>query len=185
MDKTALLSYLEKLDAALETPATLCVYGGAALILLDEPGRTSVDIDVAAPYSRASFPDLERAAAAAGLPVNPMEETAGDHIEWIQPIRLCLAPPQQGKEIVLWRGSKLTIITVPIPDLVASKLIRYDEIDQADLAYLLAHHPMAWAPIEDAIRRLPPPFDSDPVIRDNMGNLRVDIEMRKGPHDSA
>jgi hypothetical protein len=53
MDKKELVSYLEKIDQALQHPSSLCVYGSAAFILLDEPDRTSLDIDIAGPYSQA------------------------------------------------------------------------------------------------------------------------------------
>ena len=75
--------------------------------------------------------ELRRAAEAAGLPFNPEEPSQNNHIEWVSGLRLCLAVPQPDSEILLWRGRFLTVTTVSIPDLIASKLIRYDEIDQA------------------------------------------------------
>jgi hypothetical protein len=57
MDKSRLLAYLEALDEALAEETELVVYGSAAFILLDEDGRTSLDIDVAAPYSRVNYVD--------------------------------------------------------------------------------------------------------------------------------
>ena len=73
--KTDLVSYLERLDRALASPATLHIYGSAAFMLLDEPDRTSLDIDVAAPYSQVDLGDLRQAATAAGLPLNPDDDT--------------------------------------------------------------------------------------------------------------
>jgi hypothetical protein len=127
MNKVELIGYLEGIDRALETPATLYIYGSAACILMDEPERTSLDIDVAGPYSQADEADVRRAAGRAGLPVNPGEDYGGDHIEWVGPLRLCLQPPVAGAEMTLWQGSKLCIRTGPVADLVASKLIRCDE----------------------------------------------------------
>jgi hypothetical protein len=46
------------LDANLKKPAKLYIYGGAALMLLEEETRISLDIDIAAPYF-----DQERQAA--------------------------------------------------------------------------------------------------------------------------
>ena len=38
------------------TSATLCLYGSAAFILLDEPDRASLDVDVAAAIERLPSP---------------------------------------------------------------------------------------------------------------------------------
>jgi hypothetical protein len=77
MNKSELKTYLERIDAALEQPAMLYIFGSAACILMDEPDRTSLDIDVAAPYSVADYADIEQAAEAAGLPINPNESLGG------------------------------------------------------------------------------------------------------------
>ena len=53
MNKSELIVYLERIDHALQAPATLYLYGSAACILLDEPDRTSLDIDVAGQTSKA------------------------------------------------------------------------------------------------------------------------------------
>lgn len=68
MNKASLLEYLERLDRALRTPASLYIYGSAVGILLDEPGRISLDLDVAGPYSEADEADVRRAVAEAGWP---------------------------------------------------------------------------------------------------------------------
>lgn len=177
VDKAKLVVYLERIDRELKHPATLCVYGSAAYILLDEPDRTSLDVDIAAPYSNADYADFSRAAAAAGLPVNPDEHYAGEHIEWIAGLRLCLPPPSPETDITLWQGRLLTLKTVAIEQLVASKLIRYDEIDQSDIRYLMAQRRMGYGRIEAAARLLPDPFDRDPVVLENLRNLKTDMEM--------
>lgn len=60
MNKADLLGYLERLDRALQAPASLYIYGSGACILLDEPDRTSLHLDVAGPYSEADEGDLRR-----------------------------------------------------------------------------------------------------------------------------
>ena len=50
MNKIQLLVCLEKMDAALAQPMQLYIYGSAAFMLLDEPDRISLDVDVAAPF---------------------------------------------------------------------------------------------------------------------------------------
>jgi len=177
MNKPELIAYLEGIDGALREPATLYVYGSAACILLDEPDRTSLDVDVAGPYSQADEADLSRAAESVGLPVNPDEEYGGDHIEWVGPLRLCLQSPVAGTEMTLWQGSKLCIQSAPVADLVASKLIRYDEIDRSDVQYLVTQAGTTYAEIEAAAERLPAPFARDPLVHDNLLNLRTDMSM--------
>ena len=181
MNKQELLGHLERLDAALVSQAALCVYGSGAFILLDEPERTSLDLDVAGPYSRVDFPDFQRAAREAGFPVNPDELTQNDHIEWISAARLCLPKPDPATEILLWQGGKLSIKTVPFPQLVASKLIRYDPIDQGDIQYLCACGQVDFHEVRKAVGQLPSPFNRDSVVLENLENLRGDLDQwRKG-----
>lgn len=158
----------------------LTVYGSAAFILLDEVGRTSLDIDVAGPYSKADLNDLSSAAEKAGLPVNPEEGHAGDHLEWISLPRLCLPCPTPETEIVLWQGRRLVVRTVSAPQLVASKLIRYDEIDQSDIRFLCFQLRIAFPDIVSAVETLPPLFRHDPVLRENVRNLSADMKLWRG-----
>ncbi len=177
MNKHELVNHLARIDGALQGPAILYIYGSAACILLDEPDRTSLDIDVAGPYSQADEADVRQAAAIAGVPVNPSDDFMGDHIEWVGPLRLCLRPPVAGSEVTLWQGTKLCLQTGPVVDLVASKLIRYDEIDRSDVQYLLTQSRALFSDIEEAAGRLPSPFARDPLVRDNLENLRSDMAM--------
>lgn len=177
MDKSTLISYLEHIDAGLKSKADICIYGSAACILLDEPGRTSLDVDVAAPYSHVNFYDFKEAARSAGLPVNPDEDYQGEHIEWISDIRLCLSRPVSGTEVVLWEGEFFTVKTVAVPDLIASKLIRYDEIDQSDIQYLCSQSRVEYSEIKAAAERLPQPFNHDRLVLENLQNLKADLNM--------
>ena len=65
----------------------------------------------------------------------------------------------------------------PIQDLVASKLIRYDEIDRSDVQYLVTQSRTLFRDIEAAAKRLPAPFARDPVVLENLENLRSDMTM--------
>lgn len=176
MNKAELEGYLAIIDRKLAGAATLFIYGSAAGMLQGEETRMSLDIDVAAPYSNCDITDLRNAAMAAGLPVNPEETYQGDHIEWISGIRLCLAPPDSSTDVDLWRGKSLTIRTGSSADLIASKLIRYDEFDQSDIHFLYFHSRPSWSQIELAADRLPGAFKHDPVLLDNLRNLKIDIQ---------
>jgi len=104
MDHTALRTYLSQLDGLLMGEAACCIYGSAACMLLGEEGRISLGVDIAGPYSQANETMLQTAAAQIGLPVNPPADFAGDHIEWIGPLRLCLADPAGGGRVVYGRA---------------------------------------------------------------------------------
>ena len=160
----------------------LYIYGSAVCILLDEPDRTSLDIDVAAPYSDADYASLVLAAQKAGIPVNPDGDTTTNHIEWIQALRLCLPAPVPEKSMLLWQGTKLTVKSGSPADLIASKLIRYDEIDQGDIQFLLSQTRISFDDVADAVNRLPPPFNDDCMVLENLQNFRTDSELWNGGH---
>ena len=92
----------------------------------------------------------------------------------ISPLRLCLAPPSEVQPVCLWQGGRLKVFTLPPADLVASRLIRYDPIDQADIQFLMLHHALHFEDIAKAVGRLPPNFRSDVLVQDNLANLRRD-----------
>lgn len=180
MNRTELLDYLTRIDAGLLGKAELVVYGSAAFILLGEEERTSLEIDVAGPYSRANYADFQQAAKQAGLPVNPNDVPVGEHIEWVPALRLCLPPPTTATAQVLWQGRKLIVRTVAPPELIASKLIRYDELDQSDIQFLCAQQAVAWESVAEAVRALPPPFNEDTVVKENLANLQRDMTLWRG-----
>ncbi len=185
MDKSQLVSYLERMDAALHDDAVIYIYGSGAFILLDEPGRTSLDIDIAAPYCHVNERDFREAAALACLPVNPEYDSADDHIEWISALRLCLPKPADDSDIILWQGKHLIVKTVSIPALIASKLVRYDAGDRADVQYILTQHPVDYAKIEAGARLLPSPFNQDAVVLENLKNLKDDMLIWGASHDGT
>jgi len=174
MDAKTLREHLIRLDAALAEPAQLCIYGSAAFMLMGQEERMSVDIDVAGPYSTVNERALAEAARHIGLPVNPPEDFSGDYLEWVGPLRLCLAEPSGMEPVILWRGSRLIVFTLPPADLVASRLIRYDPIDQADIQFLMLHHALRYEDIAQAVERLPLPFRHDVLVRENLANLQRD-----------
>ncbi len=180
MNQVALIAFLERLDAALSAPTVLHIYGSAAFILLGEVERTSLDIDVAGPYSVADMGELRRVAENLGMPVNPGEQDDRQHIEWVGPLRLCLPPPAPETDMVLWTGRRLTVKTGSVADLVASKLIRYDESDRADIQFLVRQCGVAWADVQSAAQRLPVPFRDDALVRENLGNLQTDMLLWQG-----
>ena len=180
MDRAALVVCFEAMDRHLPAAATLFIYGSAAFILLGEEGRTSLDLDVAGPYCSGGELDLRRAAEAAGVPVNPDESYAGDHLEWVGPLRLCLGRPDPATDLVLWSGRRLTVKTVAAARLAASKLIRYDETDQADIRFLVHQSGVTADDVARAVADLPAAFARDPLVHENLANLRTDLALWEG-----
>ncbi len=176
MNVITLREHLERLDTVLSEPARLCIYGSAAVMLMGEEDRFSMDIDVAGPYSQVNERSLAEAALKIGLPVNPAVDFPGDHIEWVGPGRLCLVPPSSVSAVVLWQGKQLTIFTLPPADLIASKLIRYDPTDQADIQFLMIHTRTKFEDAAQAVERLPDSFRNDSLVRDNLNNLQRDAQ---------
>jgi len=176
MNKRDILEYFARLDRELSGPATLYLYGSAAVILLDAPDRTSLDIDIAGPYSQVDQAELEKASPRAGLPLNPDPLSQENHLEWVGPLRLCLPPPQAGApSLKLWQGRRLTVVTGSVPDLVASKLIRYDETDRADIQFLYTQFRFEWSDVRKSVARLPHPFGADVLVLENLDNLKTDM----------
>jgi len=93
----------------------------------------------------------------------------------VGPPRLCLAEPSPQEVVVLWQGSRLTVFTLPPADLVASRLIRYDPTDQADIQFLVIHARLRFEDIAQAVERLPAAFRHDALVRENLDNLRRDL----------
>ena len=176
MNKTDILSYFKRLDNALPTPAILHIYGSAAVMLLGSDDRVSLDIDVAGLYSTADTARFAEASTIAGLPVNPEPTSAQEHVEWVGPLRLCLPPPSpESPPVILWRGANLTVQTSRPEDLVASKLIRYDETDQADILFLFKASRFTFESVAAAVKNLPRPFNTDALVLENLRNLETDL----------
>ena len=62
-----------------------------------------------------------------------------------------------------------------IAELIASKLIRYDETDRGDIQFLLKQFHFTWTEVCSAVNRLPSQFRNDIVITENLKNLKNDI----------
>jgi hypothetical protein len=180
MNRSELIDYLGEIDSHLSGNVELYVYGSGAQILLGEELRTSLALDVAGPCCSGNLREFREAAEKAGLPVDPDVNYQGDHIQWIGPLRLALPAPDQHTDMVLWQGDNLTLRTVTPARLIASKLIRYDDSDRADIQFLVERSGMEYSRIREAVEHLPDPFKTAPVVRDNLDNLRQDMKLWKG-----
>ncbi|MFN2352211.1 MAG: hypothetical protein ABR497_09730, partial [Kiritimatiellia bacterium] len=66
------------------------------------------------------------------------------------------------------------------PALIASKLVRYDAIDRSDVQYLYSQRGIAFEEVQEAARSLPPPFNTDALVLENLENLKKDMSLWGG-----
>jgi hypothetical protein len=64
-----------------------------------------------------------------------------------------------------------------VPQLIASKLIRYDEIDRSDIQYLCHQIPVRIDAVEAAVGDLPEAFREDALVRENLANFKIDASL--------
>ena len=175
VNRTTIVEYFGRLDELVAAGTELYIYGGAAVAALGADIRTTMDIDVAEPYSRFDHNAFPAASAKAGLPVNPPDDYDAAFLEMVGAFRLCVPTPTDERSgQIVFKGVNLTIRTGSVADLVASKLIRYDEQDQQDIQFLLGNGRATMDEIREAVDRLPPTFRDDPLVRENLDNLATD-----------
>ena len=174
------MEYFARLDALVGQGTELFVIGGSAVALLGAKIRVTADIDVALPYSKMDMAGFVEASDKAGLPVDPALGYQGVYVETIKPLMLTLPVPVEGQQIVLFTGKNLTVKTCSAADLVASKLYRCGEQDMEDIQFLVQACGVTFEQIRESVSRLPPRFRDDVLVKDNLENVRADIEIWKG-----
>ena len=170
--------YFVRLDALVAPGTILYVYGGAAVALLGSGIRTTMDVDVAEPYSRFDRATFAAVSKQAGLPVNPGADYDAAFLELVGSLRLCVPEPaaeESGFE--LFKGANLTVKTGSASDLIASKLVRYDEQDQQDIQFLLKAANVSFAAVCESAARLPAAFREDVLVKENLDNLKRDMKV--------
>lgn len=168
IDKPGLIQILERIDERLDSPQKLCLIGGAALMLMGNPGRQTEDIDVWRRESQLTEPLLRRAATAAGVGYDPKEdEPEGVYLQIINPGIVNL-PKQVGEKwpdgsesVLLWQGRYLQGFSPSAQVLAAAKIIRASEVDLADIAYLIASAKIGPEHIRKALQHFPDQTDRE------------------------
>ena len=175
----SLTEYFSRLDELVPAETVLYLYGGAAVIMYGATIRTTLDIDIAAPYSRINPARFAEWSAMAGIPVNPPVLNDGISVEFVQANRLSLPVPRNeaNDSVAVFTGRNLTVLAASPADIIASKLVRYNEHDQQDAQYLIVAGRVSYAAICEAVSRLPPLFREDELVRENLENLKSDMEI--------
>jgi hypothetical protein len=170
---------LARIDGNLTAPATICLIGSGATIMLGQPARQTDDIDVWAQASRFSLHDLRVAAETAGMGFDPRD--AYPQLPYLQIIhpgivhvpgwnerrREWLGEPARQ----VWQGKYLTVTTPPPRIVMASKLVRGDDRDLEDCMWLMAAHALEAAEILKALKALP--RTAERAATDNLAILRM------------
>lgn len=173
----SMTEYFSRLDELVPEKTVLYLYGGAAVIMYGATIRTTLDIDIAAPYSRVNPVRFSEWSAAAGIPVNPSKFDNDVCVEFVQADRLSLPVPKDiaSDAVAVFTGCNLTVLAAAPADIIASKLVRYNEHDQQDMQYLIGVGRVTYASICEAVSRLPPTFREDVLVRENLENLKSDM----------
>lgn len=162
IDRVALVKLFEKLDAESTSEQVLCVIGAAAVLAHGLDGRQTQDIDVWRPASAINDAALARAAEAAGMDYNPAAlDVERVFLQTILPGVVQLPDYKDGKwstgeaSETLWQGDKLRVVAPPPAIIVAAKLVRGEDRDIDDCAYLIEAKRIGPDQIRDAIRGIP------------------------------
>jgi len=178
VDEQTLRAYFDALDPLVRPSTVLYVFGGAAVALLGSRIRTTMDIDVAEPFSQIDRAAFCQASAQAGLPVNPSPDHDAAFLELVGPLRLSLPVPDAANPgVELYHGRNLTVKTGSSADLVASKLVRYDEQDQQDIQFLMGEGGATLEDVLASVARLQPVFRNDALVKENLANLATDLKI--------
>ncbi len=163
LNRDAIRELLEKLDASLTDPATICLIGSSATILLGQEARQTEDVDVWARASIVKVRELEAACEAAGLTFDPKDEFPDvPYLQMVHP-GIVQVPGWNAErrewfgepERVVWQGERLTVTVPPPRAIAASKLVRGEPQDLQDCLWLMAAHGVEAQAIMEAIRALP------------------------------
>lgn len=170
MDAARLRGHFERLDGMLRESTRLEIRGGAAVLALGMTGRSTMDIDVL-PSSHFIESDLRQACESAGLLFNPLDKdrVEQDYLELVPEETLVLSRPATERPYnTVFRGRLLVVATPPAADLLVGKLKRLDPDDTADVEFLIRSFSLTEPDLQESYSRLPPRFQRDPVIQDNL-----------------
>jgi hypothetical protein len=157
-DRDNWLQALARVNRSLQqqgATARLTLVGSATGILIGQPGRTSIDLDVWRPTSQYEFDTLKKAVEEAGLLFDPKSAMEPDtpYVQLVDPG--IVQTGKFGQPEPLEKFGALQLDRPPIANLLASKLVRAETKDIEDIAWLLANHRPEREDIEKAIQSMP------------------------------
>jgi hypothetical protein len=175
IDRRRLIEIFDALGAGLSKPATLCLIGSSPGIVLGQPERQSLDIDVWRQRSNYDETELRRACDRLGLLFDPRDEMRPDavYIQIIRPGMVRL--PEDFDVEVLGQYGNLTVV-MPAPALLsAAKLARGEPRDIEDVVWWVKERALSGDEVRDAAGRLP-----DPRQREKAADNMIFVDMIVG-----
>lgn len=155
IDATAVTGIFERLGAALQKPALLCLIGSTPGIASGQPERQTPDMDVWLAASDFDTGDLAKACHEAGILFDPKGEIDPDQV-YIQIVRPGIVRlPEDFRPEVIGRFGNLTIAMPPPEYIAAAKLVRGSEIDIDDVVWWVRQRGLDATDIEQVIAKLP------------------------------
>ncbi len=170
LKRDQLFEVFERIGAALQRPATLCLIGSAPAILAGQPERQTTDIDVWRPHSLYDEGDLARACRAADVLFDPKGEIDPDtvYLQIVTPGIVALPPGFEREE--LGKFGNLTIVMPPPEVIAASKTLRFSDVDLADIVWWFKARALQMKNVEAEVRKLKKPKSE---LEDAAANLTV------------
>jgi len=167
IEKASIEELFTALGETLPGPTTLCIVGSAAAILLGQPERQTLGIDIWGPESDFDIGALRRACTQAGLLYDPRGEVAAGAV-YLQILRpgITMFPEHFAAERI-GRFGNLALVMPPPALIVATKLARGLDSDIEDAAWWVRERDLSVATIEAAIALIPQPENRD-TARENL-----------------
>lgn len=158
LDRAEWIEKLMAIDASLVrqgVTARLMIIGSAIGILGGQPERTSIDLDVWKPKSRYQFQALKQAVEEAGLVFDPKSTLEPDkpYVQLMEPGVAEIGKFEEPE--VLEQFQALILERPPIANVIAAKLIRAEEKDLQDIAFLMQKYRPNEEDIKNAIESMP------------------------------
>lgn len=145
--KTHPLFLFSEIDKYLNSKAILCVFGGYVLISMGMYQRTTDNINIWSPMTEIEdIEDFINACLKVGLSVGdefPVSEKSVNLAlrfsnESQDPIDL--GEIDYKEKITLYRGKRLSAVSIPVENLIVSKLCRANKQDLSDCVYMIKLH---------------------------------------------
>ena len=161
IDRESLHRLFEKLDDGLPGQQTLCVIGAAAVLGAGHSARQTGNIDIWRPASSMNDRDLPKARLQAGLLYNPTSiNVDDDYLKIVVPGVVQLPDFKEGKwatgaeSETLWQGKNLQIVTPPAAIVIAAKLVRGEDRDIDDCAFMIEAKRVSIDDIRSAVAKI-------------------------------
>ena len=144
LEKNAEISFFEmerffiEIGKNLRYQIRLVLIGSSVGMLHGQPSRMTEDIDVWFPASQIDNSDMKAACELAGLLFDPKGDTNGrPYIQMVHPGIVVIGDYKKEHEIHVSRYGNLEIAHPPVENVIASKLVRAEERDIADIMFLI------------------------------------------------